>query len=161
LLVIGGIRFATQHADLAFTLLNPDPDSWAPQIETYHRLARDEFRRSIQVWTRAYVAIGETDREAEDYVASYAVDRTDHAWVGPKRLRRAAIWVRIGFVFRTISVEIMDKIGFVLQILRVVLKFRTRNPRRRGSIAARRRGLRGLWLADARPMDSRVRGNDE
>ncbi|HEX4077564.1 MAG TPA: LLM class flavin-dependent oxidoreductase [Rhizomicrobium sp.] len=76
-----GMRFATKYADLAFTLLGPDPASWEPQIQAYHRLAREEYGRAIQVWTHAYVVIAETEREAEGYVNSYAVERADHAWV--------------------------------------------------------------------------------
>jgi alkanesulfonate monooxygenase SsuD/methylene tetrahydromethanopterin reductase-like flavin-dependent oxidoreductase (luciferase family) len=76
-----GMRFATQYADLAFTLLGPDPTSWEPQIATYHRMAREEFGRAIQVWTHAYIVIADTEREAEEYANSYALERADNVWV--------------------------------------------------------------------------------
>ncbi len=76
-----GRRFATRHADLVFTLLRDQEDSWAPQIAAYHNLARTEFRRDIQVWTHGYVVIGDTDAHARAYLNSYAEERADPVWV--------------------------------------------------------------------------------
>jgi hypothetical protein len=36
------------------------------QVESYRRLAREEYGRHIEVWTASYVVQGETEKEAKD-----------------------------------------------------------------------------------------------
>ena len=40
--------------------------AWSQQIERYKRLAREEFGKTIQVWTNAPVVLRDADEEAED-----------------------------------------------------------------------------------------------
>jgi alkanesulfonate monooxygenase SsuD/methylene tetrahydromethanopterin reductase-like flavin-dependent oxidoreductase (luciferase family) len=51
-----GQQFAAQYADMAFVLLREhDYDGAKAQVDHLKALARDEFGRSIQVWSSAYV----------------------------------------------------------------------------------------------------------
>lgn len=73
-----GQQFAAQYADIAFISINPnDLDSAKEQVETYHKVAREQYQREIKVWGFAYISHGETQKEAEDYVNRYAVELGD------------------------------------------------------------------------------------
>jgi dimethylsulfone monooxygenase len=73
-----GQRFAAKYADLAFILVQKhDPEGTKRQIDAYRDLARREFGREIQIWCSAYVVHGDTQREAEDYLKYYVVDKGD------------------------------------------------------------------------------------
>jgi alkanesulfonate monooxygenase SsuD/methylene tetrahydromethanopterin reductase-like flavin-dependent oxidoreductase (luciferase family) len=73
-----GQRFAAKYADMAFILVQQhDPEGTKRQIDAYRDLARREFGREIQIWCSAYVVHGDTQKEAEDYLRYYVVDRGD------------------------------------------------------------------------------------
>jgi alkanesulfonate monooxygenase SsuD/methylene tetrahydromethanopterin reductase-like flavin-dependent oxidoreductase (luciferase family) len=73
-----GRDFAAKYADMAFIHLNPaDPEGTKAHIETYRRLAREEYGREIQIWANGYVSQRETQKEAEDYLNYYVVERGD------------------------------------------------------------------------------------
>ncbi len=73
-----GRRFAAQFADMAFVLLSShEPEQAKAQVDAYRTLAREEFGREVQIWTNAYVVHGDTQKEAEDYLHYYVVDKGD------------------------------------------------------------------------------------
>jgi alkanesulfonate monooxygenase SsuD/methylene tetrahydromethanopterin reductase-like flavin-dependent oxidoreductase (luciferase family) len=51
------------------------------QADAYRRLAFDEYKRELQLWSYAYVVQCDTQREAEDYLNYYVVERGDDAAV--------------------------------------------------------------------------------
>ncbi len=61
-----GRNFAAKYCDVGFTTLDAhDPASMRARVDSYRRLAREEYGREIQVWTNAYVFQGETEAEAK------------------------------------------------------------------------------------------------
>ncbi len=73
-----GMRFACQHADLCFVILTgDDPAGWRHQIDVYKRTAREQFGRTVQVWTYAPCIQRASQQEAEDYLHHYAVVMED------------------------------------------------------------------------------------
>jgi alkanesulfonate monooxygenase SsuD/methylene tetrahydromethanopterin reductase-like flavin-dependent oxidoreductase (luciferase family) len=63
-----GRHFAAKNCDLAFTLLRThDFDVNAAHVADYQRLAREEYGRTIRVWTHATVVHGETEQEARSF----------------------------------------------------------------------------------------------
>ncbi len=77
-----GQHFAAKYADMAFLHLDPsDLDRMKRHIESYRRLAREEYGREIQIWANGYVAQGETQKEAEDHLHYYVVEKGDDAAV--------------------------------------------------------------------------------
>jgi len=82
-----GQRFAAQHADMAFIVLQQhDYDAAKAQIDSLRRLAREEFRRELQVWCSAYVVCRPTEHEARDYLNYYVGDKGD--WEAVENLTR-------------------------------------------------------------------------
>jgi FMNH2-dependent dimethyl sulfone monooxygenase len=78
-----GRHFAAKHADMAFVVFQQhDFDQIKKQVDLYRDLARNEYHRDIQVWCSAYVVHGDTQREAEDYLRHYVVDKGDDVAVG-------------------------------------------------------------------------------
>jgi alkanesulfonate monooxygenase SsuD/methylene tetrahydromethanopterin reductase-like flavin-dependent oxidoreductase (luciferase family) len=76
-----GRQYIAKHADVCFTHIKPDEASWEPQFASYRKLAFDEYRRTVQVWSHGYVVVRPTEREAEDYLRWYAEEQADHPWV--------------------------------------------------------------------------------
>jgi dimethylsulfone monooxygenase len=73
-----GQHFAAKYADMAFvTTDSNDLDKTQRHIEAYRKLAREEYGRDIQVWCNGYVVQGETQKEAEDYLHHYVVEKGD------------------------------------------------------------------------------------
>jgi alkanesulfonate monooxygenase SsuD/methylene tetrahydromethanopterin reductase-like flavin-dependent oxidoreductase (luciferase family) len=73
-----GRDFAAKHADMAFILPTSfDKHELTAQVESYRRLAREEYHRELQIWTYAYVVHGDTREEAEKFRHYYAVERGD------------------------------------------------------------------------------------
>ena len=63
-----GKHFAAKYADVAFTNLEShDFDYVKARIESYRKLAREEYGREIQVWTNSYIFQGETEAEAKKF----------------------------------------------------------------------------------------------
>ncbi len=67
-----GRHFACKHCDIAFTALgSPDFEKNKAQIESYRKLAREEYGREIAVWSSANIIQAETESEArrfQDYI---------------------------------------------------------------------------------------------
>ena len=77
-----GQHFAAKYADMAFLLLQShDHDDIKRQADAYRRLAREEYGREIQLWSSAYVVQADTQKEADDYLRYYVVERGDDAAV--------------------------------------------------------------------------------
>jgi FMNH2-dependent dimethyl sulfone monooxygenase len=73
-----GRDFAAKYADMAFLHLDPSNlDALKSHIESYRRLAYEEYGREIQIWANGYVVQRETQKEAEDYLRYYVVERGD------------------------------------------------------------------------------------
>lgn len=82
-----GRRFAAQHADVAFTMVQPsDADQTRAAIADLRRLAREEFGRELQVWGHGYVVCRPTEREAQEYLHYYVRERGD--WEAVDHLTR-------------------------------------------------------------------------
>jgi alkanesulfonate monooxygenase SsuD/methylene tetrahydromethanopterin reductase-like flavin-dependent oxidoreductase (luciferase family) len=78
-----GQHFAAKYADMAFLLLQShDHDQIKRQADAYRELARNEYGREIQLWSYAYVVQAETQKEADDYLRYYVVERGDDVAVG-------------------------------------------------------------------------------
>lgn len=73
-----GRDFAAKYADMAFLHLDPSNlDNLKAHIESYRRLAREEYGREIQIWSNCHVTQRETQKEAEDYLRYYVVEMGD------------------------------------------------------------------------------------
>src|SRR5579875_3455826 len=73
-----GQHFAAKYADMAFIHIDPsDLEKTKAHIESYRRLAREEYGRDIQIWIGAPVTQRDTRKEAEDYVNYYVVEKGD------------------------------------------------------------------------------------
>ncbi|WP_338664532.1 LLM class flavin-dependent oxidoreductase [Pararoseomonas sp. SCSIO 73927] len=73
-----GRRFACEHGDMCFILLHSEkPEDWARQIADYKTFAREEFGRTVQVWTYAPVVQRDTQEEADRYLQHYSVEMAD------------------------------------------------------------------------------------
>lgn len=73
-----GQHFAAKYADMAFVVLTShDIDQCRARVDSYRRLAREEYGRDIQVWTCGYVVQRETQKEADDYLHRYVIDQGD------------------------------------------------------------------------------------
>jgi len=73
-----GIRFSAKHSDIG--LISPrgnTPADWQPQVESYKKMAREEFGREIQIWTNLSVVQRDTQKEAEDYLRRYSEEYLD------------------------------------------------------------------------------------
>jgi FMNH2-dependent dimethyl sulfone monooxygenase len=78
-----GRRFAAEYGDLAFVFVPrlEDAASVAELVGTYQSLARDEFDRSLQVWTSATVVITDTEADARAYERRVLGELADHEGV--------------------------------------------------------------------------------
>jgi alkanesulfonate monooxygenase SsuD/methylene tetrahydromethanopterin reductase-like flavin-dependent oxidoreductase (luciferase family) len=77
-----GRRFACRYCDLVF--LAPQSceyDAFKAQVESYRRLAREEYGREVGVWSLAYVVQAETEREARAFHDHYVKHKGDWAAV--------------------------------------------------------------------------------
>src|SRR5579862_3891774 len=73
-----GRDFAAKYADMAFIHLNPaDLEGTKAHIESYRRLAHEEYGREIQIWANGYVSQRATQKEADDYLNYYVVEMGD------------------------------------------------------------------------------------
>jgi FMNH2-dependent dimethyl sulfone monooxygenase len=77
-----GRDFAAKYADMAFLHLDPSNlDDTKAHIDSYRRLAREEYGREIQIWANGHVTQRATQKEADDYLRYYVVERGDDAAV--------------------------------------------------------------------------------
>ena len=73
-----GRNFAAKYCDMAFIIpQNYDLDDNRRVIDEYRRLAREEYGREIQVWSSAYVVQRDTEKEAQEYLNYYVVEKGD------------------------------------------------------------------------------------
>jgi FMNH2-dependent dimethyl sulfone monooxygenase len=84
-----GQLFSAKYSDMAFLILKShEHDGIKAQVDAYRKLAFDEFKRGLQLWTHAYVVIRDTEKEAKDYLNYYVVERGDdeavHNLIGVK-----------------------------------------------------------------------------
>jgi len=82
-----GQRFAAKYADAAFIALEKhDPETVRARSSALRNLARDEFKRDIQVWHSSYVVCRPTEKEAKDYLNYYVKEKGD--WEAVENLVR-------------------------------------------------------------------------
>jgi alkanesulfonate monooxygenase SsuD/methylene tetrahydromethanopterin reductase-like flavin-dependent oxidoreductase (luciferase family) len=63
---------------MAFVLLTShNLEDGRAQIDAFRRLAREEYGRELQIWGNCYVVHGDTQKEAEDYLNYYVVEKGD------------------------------------------------------------------------------------
>jgi alkanesulfonate monooxygenase SsuD/methylene tetrahydromethanopterin reductase-like flavin-dependent oxidoreductase (luciferase family) len=75
-----GREFAAKYGDLAFVHLDlSDVDRAKAHIESYRKLAREEYGRDIQIWSNCHVTQRDTQKEADDYLHYYVVEQGDDA----------------------------------------------------------------------------------
>ncbi len=80
-----GREFSAKFADIGFTNLEAhDLESMRVRVDAHRKYAWDEHRRSIQVWTNAYVFQGDTEKEARDYYQYCVFEKGD--WPGVENL---------------------------------------------------------------------------
>lgn len=73
-----GIRFSAKNSQIGLLgLRGSSPEEWAPQVESYKRMARDEFGRDIQIWTNASAVLRDTAKEAEEFLRYYSEEFVD------------------------------------------------------------------------------------
>jgi alkanesulfonate monooxygenase SsuD/methylene tetrahydromethanopterin reductase-like flavin-dependent oxidoreductase (luciferase family) len=73
-----GIRFSAKHSQIGLLSLRGDtPADWASQVESYKKMAREEFGRDIQIWTNASAVLGDTTSEAEAFLHYYSEEFVD------------------------------------------------------------------------------------
>jgi alkanesulfonate monooxygenase SsuD/methylene tetrahydromethanopterin reductase-like flavin-dependent oxidoreductase (luciferase family) len=60
-----GRAFAAKHCDIAFSpLAERDPQSIRERMDSYRRIAREQFGRDLRVWINAYVFQGDSEADA-------------------------------------------------------------------------------------------------
>jgi alkanesulfonate monooxygenase SsuD/methylene tetrahydromethanopterin reductase-like flavin-dependent oxidoreductase (luciferase family) len=75
-----GRHLAAKHCDMAFILITAhDLETTRREIMAAHELARREYKRDIQVWTVCYCVIGDTEKDARDFLNYYVQEKGD--WV--------------------------------------------------------------------------------
>src|SRR5579863_7845575 len=80
-----GKQFAAKYADVAFTNLEAhDLDTMRARVDSYRRLAREEYGREVQVWTNSYIFQGDTEAEARRFYQYCVHEKGD--WVGVQNL---------------------------------------------------------------------------
>ena len=73
-----GIRFSAKNSQIGLLGLRGNSDEeWAPQVESYKRMAREEFGRDVQIWTNASAVLRDTTREAEEFLHYYSEEFVD------------------------------------------------------------------------------------
>jgi dimethylsulfone monooxygenase len=91
-----GRHFAAKNCDLVYTVLRThDIDACTAHVNAYHRLAREEYQRSIRVWTLATVVQGETEKEAREFYDYYVHEKGD--------------WVAAGNVVAAMAAEVNER----------------------------------------------------
>jgi alkanesulfonate monooxygenase SsuD/methylene tetrahydromethanopterin reductase-like flavin-dependent oxidoreductase (luciferase family) len=101
-----GQHFAAKYADMAFVILQShDLEQSKRQVDAYRELARREYGREIQIWSYGYVVQADTQREADEYLHYYVVERGDDAAVD--NLTRTMLENA-----QTLPPEVMDSMKF-------------------------------------------------
>jgi FMNH2-dependent dimethyl sulfone monooxygenase len=75
-----GRHFAAKHCDIVYTVLtSTDIDDCRAHVQSYRKLAREEYGREIGVWSLAYVVQAETEQEARRFYQYYVHEKGDWA----------------------------------------------------------------------------------
>jgi alkanesulfonate monooxygenase SsuD/methylene tetrahydromethanopterin reductase-like flavin-dependent oxidoreductase (luciferase family) len=75
-----GRHYAAKHCDMAFIMFTGhDSETTRREISKYRDLARQQYNRNLHVWTNCYCVIGDTEKEARDFLNYYVRDKGDHA----------------------------------------------------------------------------------
>jgi alkanesulfonate monooxygenase SsuD/methylene tetrahydromethanopterin reductase-like flavin-dependent oxidoreductase (luciferase family) len=75
-----GRHYAAKHCDIAFIFITShDAETTRRDINAYRELANREYKRDIQVWTNSYCVIGDTEKDARDFLDYYVKEKGD--WV--------------------------------------------------------------------------------
>jgi dimethylsulfone monooxygenase len=63
---------------VAFVIFDPhDFDGAKARVDSYRRLAREEYGRELQVWASSYVVQGETEKDARNFFDYYVNQKGD------------------------------------------------------------------------------------
>ena len=80
-----GREYAAKYCDVAFVNSNRGSfDEKKAMIDSYRRLAREQYGRELQIWSHAYIVQGETEPEAKAYFDEYVHQKGD--WVAATNL---------------------------------------------------------------------------
>ena len=73
-----GRHFAAKHCDLVYTVLtSEDIDDCRQHVQSYRKLAREEYGREIGIWSLAYIVQGHTEKEAREFHHHYTYELGD------------------------------------------------------------------------------------
>lgn len=73
-----GIRFSAKNSQIGLLgLRGSSPEEWAPQVESYKKMAREEFGRDIYIWTNASAVLRESTKEAQEFLRYYSEEFVD------------------------------------------------------------------------------------
>ena len=80
-----GRHFAAKHCDLVFTVIRTGGlEECRAHVQAYHKLAREQYGRTIKVWTLVNIVQGETEKEARDFYNYYVNEKGD--WAAAKNM---------------------------------------------------------------------------
>ena len=80
-----GRHFAVKNCDLVFTVIRTGGlDECRAHVQAYHTLAREQYGRTIKVWTLVNIVQGETEKEARDFYNYYVKEKGD--WAAAKNM---------------------------------------------------------------------------
>jgi len=76
-----GARFAARHADIAFQSINEDEplESASARFAELRRIGREDYGRSFEIWTGAWVICRPTEKEAQEFMRHCLGDHGDEA----------------------------------------------------------------------------------
>jgi alkanesulfonate monooxygenase SsuD/methylene tetrahydromethanopterin reductase-like flavin-dependent oxidoreductase (luciferase family) len=78
-----GRHFACKHCDLVFTSIRTfDIDTNTAHVQTYRKIAREEYGRDVRIWSNANIIQAETEKEARDFYDYYVHEKGDWAAAG-------------------------------------------------------------------------------
>jgi alkanesulfonate monooxygenase SsuD/methylene tetrahydromethanopterin reductase-like flavin-dependent oxidoreductase (luciferase family) len=73
-----GRHYAARYCDVAFVIFDSyDFNDAKARVDSYRKLAREEYGRELQIWCNAYVVQGETEKEAKDFLDYYVNQKGD------------------------------------------------------------------------------------
>ncbi|MBR8834913.1 MAG: LLM class flavin-dependent oxidoreductase [Stigonema ocellatum SAG 48.90 = DSM 106950] len=77
-----GRHYMAKNCDMALILITGhDLDTTRREISAYRDLAKYEYGRDIQIWTNCYCVIGDTEKDAYDFLDYYVNEKGDWAAV--------------------------------------------------------------------------------
>lgn len=73
-----GRHFAAKYCDLVYVVFPSHKfENCKAQVDSYRKLAREEYGRELQVWSYAYVVQGDTEKDARDFFNHYVNEKGD------------------------------------------------------------------------------------